>query len=132
MNDFPFYMAMTQPQRTKLCRYVNQIKRVFQKWPDIVNNLTHAAMIHVDVRRFSISALESSKDFNWVMNYNLSHGPNLGRPPPPVSQFSTQKIDNILRNIERTGILDDVNYDEEQIKLIGKALIKGMIARSRQ
>ena len=30
------------------------------------------------------------------------------------------------------GILDDVNYDEEQIKLIGKALIKGMIARSRQ
>ena len=124
-------MAMTQPQRTKLCRDVNQIKRVFQKWPDIVNNLTHAAMIHVDVRRFSISALESSKDFNWVMNYNLLHGPNLGRPPPPVSPFSSQKIDNILRNIERTGILDDVNYDDEQIQLIGKALIKGMTARSR-
>ena len=130
MNNVPVYMAMTEEERKRLCRNVNEIKRVWQKWPDIVINLTHPAMIYVDVRRFSITALESSKDFNWVMKYNISHGPNKGRPVDPAPQFSTQKIDNILTSIDNTGILDDINYDEEQIKLIGKALLEGMIERS--
>ena len=131
MNDVPMYMAMTPEQRKKLCRDVNEIKRVFQKWTDIINNLTHPAMIYVDVRSFSISALENSKDFNWVMNYNISHGPKRGRPARPVPQFSMQKIEGILTDIENSGILNDINYDEEQIRLIGKILLQRMIEKSR-
>ena len=88
-------------------------------------------MIYVDVRSFSISALENSKDFNWVMNYNISHGPKIERPARPVPQFSTQKIEDILTDIENSGILNDINYDEEQIRMIGKTLLQRMIEKSR-
>ena len=131
MNNVPVYMAMTEEERKRLCRDVNQIKRVWQQWPNIINNLTHPAMIYVDVRRFSISALESSKDFDWVMNYNISHGPKQGRPADPAPHFSSQKINTILSSIDNTGILNDINFDDEQIKLIGKALLKGMLERSQ-
>ena len=87
-------------------------------------------MTNVDVRRFSITALEKSKDFNWVNDYNNSHGPNTAQPNHPAPHFSTQKVAEILQKVDDTGILADVNYDEEQIKLISKSLLAGMMQRS--
>jgi hypothetical protein len=127
MNNLPAFRHMQPRERRRLCRKISLIKGVYENWRNIVANVTHQSMIHVDVRKFSINQLSQCVNFQWVKNYNDAHAPTEERRPKPQPEYPRDLIVSILTNINDTGILDMVNYDPDQVRLIGKDLLSGML-----
>ena len=89
-------------------------------------------MIYVDVRKFSLADLSEAVNFPWVKDYNDRHKPRQPRQRKPQPEYPRSFITSILGSIDDSGILDLVNHDEEQVKLIGKELLNGMLAKGIQ
>ena len=105
LNHLPGFRDMRQGVKTKLCRKISLVKHVYERWQDIVVNVTHAAMIYVDVRKFSLATLAECVKFSWVQNYNNNHAPKEIRRPKPQPEYPPQLIISILNNIGDSGIL---------------------------
>lgn len=54
MVGHPWYDSLDTRERVRFCRKINQIKRVWDSWAEIVENLTRDSITHIDVRTFSI------------------------------------------------------------------------------
>ena len=129
LSYIPYFQQMLANDRKKLCKKISLIKGVFENWPEIVNNVTHHLMIYVDVRKFSVSQLSECIKFDWVKEYNKNHAPNAQRGTKPQPEYPKRLIELILNNIDDSGILDLINHDPEQVKLIANDLLTGMLAK---
>ena len=67
-----------------------------------MTNVTHHSMIYVD-----------EEDQRWTTK--------------PHPEYPRRLIDLILNNIDDSDILDLINHDPEQVKLIAKDLLWGML-----
>ena len=107
------------------------IKGVYENWDEIVTNVTHHSMKYVDVRKFSVTQLSECIKFDWVKDYNAKHAPKPKRHKKtiPHKEYPRQIIDELLRHIERSRILDIVNHDPDQVQLIANDLLDGMIEK---
>ena len=89
-------------------------------------------MLYVDVRKFSLADLSEAVNFPWVKNYNDQHKPKEPGWRKPQPEYPRSLITSILASIDDSGILDLVNHDTEQVNLIGKDLLNGMLAKGIQ
>lgn len=120
MAGHPWYNSLDARERVRFCRKINQIKRVWDSWEVIVENLTRESIKHIDVRTYSIDKLEKAINFQWVQERNSSNGPRKKKKDPVLRGYPEDMITSIVTAITNTGILDHVQYDPEQIKLICK------------
>ena len=116
----PEWRGLSTPVQKIVHRNIRLIKKIYEKWDMIVHNVTHQSMIFVDVRRFSLYQLSRSCSFSWVKQYNRNHAPKDTRRPDKI--YTNQMVDDIINNVAGATerVLDVVDGDEEQIKLIGK------------
>ena len=126
MAGEPEYFALPQRERTKLCKNINRLKRIHERWETIAHNLTNPTILHIDVRRMSVIMLEKSINFDWVREKNEAQNPNRTRRAPVIPHYPAHMIDVIFNAIQNTGILDIIQHDDEQIKLIGRDLVRKM------
>ena len=127
MTGVPWYNAMDGRDRTRLCRRVNQMKRIWDAWPDIVENLTRPSIKYIDVRSFSMDKLEKAIDFDWVKDRNMANSPEKKKKKDPVLRgYPPYMIAEIMETLNNTGILGLVNHDKDQTKLILKDIGEGI------
>ena len=126
MSGVPWYDALQERERTRLCRRINQIKRIWDAWPDIVENLTRESIIYVDVRTFSLDKLEKAINFEWVRERNITNGPRQKKKDPVLRGYPKEMIAEIITAISNTGILGLVHHDADQVKLILKDIKEGV------
>ena len=131
LNHVPAFMHMPHQDKKKLSRRISLIKGVYENWDEIVTNVTHHSMKYVDVRKFSVNQLSECIKFDWVKDYNTKHAPKPKRRKKtiPNKEYPRRIIDELLRHIERSRILDIVNHDPDQVKLIANDLLDGMIEK---
>ena len=130
LSYIPYFQQMQPIERKKLCRKISIIKGIVENWSEIVTNVTHHSMVYVDVRRFSVNQLSKCIKFDWVKDYNENNAPKDQRvTAKPNPEYPRHLIDLILTYIDNSGILDLINHDPEQVKLIARDLLSGMLAR---
>ena len=127
LTGVPWYNTLDERERSRLCRRVNQMKRIWDAWPDIIENLTRPSILYIDVRSFSMDKLEKAINYDWVKDRNASNNPEKIKKKDPVLRgYPQQMITDIMAAINTTGILQVINHDEEQVKLILKDIKEGI------
>lgn len=64
------YKHWTDQQLDKFCNKVNEVVGVYDKWDQIVRNLTDSRMDQIDARRFSVHYFALAKKLEWCLIYN--------------------------------------------------------------
>ena len=113
-------------ERQEKCNKINWAKNVFEKWDNIVHNMSNPLYVNIDIRRLSLQQLNRARKDNWCKEENRRQAPREERTVPTVPNFSMVKIDNIFESIIESQIVDDVSGDEDQLKLISKMLLDKM------
>ena len=132
VRHLPEWRGLSTPVQKIVHRNIRLIKKIYEKWDMIVHNVTHQSMIFVDVRRFSLYQLSRSCSFSWVKQYNRNHAPKDTRRPDKI--YTNQMVDDIINNVAGATerVLDVVDGDEEQIKLIGKDITHLLLLKADQ
>ena len=96
--------------------------KIFTSWDIIAENLS---ILQIDHRDLSLRKLYNAVKLAWcVREFKQS---NKTLPPPPstpiVPVFNEHKLQRIIAEIRRTCILDDVQFDQEQAKLISDRIV---------
>ncbi len=91
------------------------IKKVYENWDKIANNLIHPAIGNIDVSELSVRQLAGLIEWPDVIKFNDDHGPRVRRQRPrPL--YPNNIIDEIVGHIEQnTTLLHDIDFDENQI-----------------
>lgn len=124
------FSYMTHAQIKKFCDQINEVDLVYKDWDKIVRNLTDPRMIHCDARKFSVHQFYRARDLGWCLNHNeiLRNRGHLVDEP----LYAENKYRNIMLFISNSGILDDINYDDQQISMLGRRLQIDMQRMSRR
>ena len=126
------WRQLPTPVQKVVHRNIRLIKKIYEKWDTIVHNVTQQSMIYVDVRRFSLYQLSRSCSFTWVKQYNKNHAPKDTRRPDKI--YTNQMVDDIVHNVAGATerVLDAVDGDEDQIKMIGKDITNLLLVKANQ
>ena len=126
------WRQLPTPVQKVVHRNSRLIKKIYEKWDTIVHNVTQQSMIYVDVRRFSLYQLSRSCSFTWVKQYNKNHAPKDTRRPDKIYtyQMVVDIVHNVAGAIER--VLDAVDGDEDQVKMIGKDITNLLLLKADQ
>ncbi len=121
---------MSEPRQKKLQKHITYVSKIYKDWYKIVSNCTNPLFINVDVRQFSLYQLYRARSIKWVDDWNTMHSEN--RPPPTEKEYPYYMINNMLDNVDGSTIalLNYVNRDKEQIKLIGRDITNGLLRRA--
>ena len=107
------------------------ITSIVKYWPKIVEYCTHHTMIHLDIRSFSLNKLSRCSSWKFVDDENNRMG---GNPPkrPEKRNYEIELVDDVIDNVPGSTqrILDLVENDKKQIKLIGKDLTDLLLRRA--
>ena len=133
LNTHPIYRHYDPSERKRWCITIGMIKKIYENWDDIYQNLNHPAIIYIDMKELSIRQLSRLTKWTDVLKYNDDHAPRAPRQrqrPLYPRAFITDVTQHILQN---TTILHDLDFDEEQIKMIGRDISNELlrIARNR-
>ena len=121
INNDPMFAHMTEKEKTRFCKKINEVKLVFRDWEQIVTNLTDHRMSNIDARKFSVHQFFQARKLDWCINYNEIHR-NPGRNDEDNPTYSEDKYRQILQFIHRTGILADIDHDPVIGSLLGRRL----------
>ena len=111
------------------CQHINEAAYCYENWERIVANLTDRRIDSVDARSFSVRSFFLASNIDWCLEYNEKLR-NKGRAGQQV--YSRAQIDDIFQHIVNTGILDDIDVDEQVAASIGSQLQRRMVAYCRQ
>ena len=90
--------------------------------------MTHNGILYVDIRKMSVRELAEARDFNWVKRYNSAHAPGARkRKGTPIRAYPQHHVDSLVDFVETAGIAAFVNYDPEQLRLLGKDFIESLL-----
>ena len=112
------------------CQHINEAAYCFENWERIVSNLTDRRIDSVDARSFSVRSFFLASNLDWCLEYNeklRKKGRSRGD-----QMYSRDQIDGIFQHIVNTGILDDIEYDEQVAASIGSQLQRKMVSYCRQ
>ena len=94
---------------------------VYQDWEKIVSNLTDSRMTRCDARTFSIHKFYLARNISWCLDVNeIERNPGILDEEGTV--YSENKYRNILQYISNSGILDDIDFDEQMTSMLGRRL----------
>ena len=128
LNHYPGCQHLQGPAKKQLTKKISLIKNVYENIDDIIVNVTHQDMSYVDIRKLSVRELAEARDFSWVKRYNAVHAPGARkRKGAPIRAYQQQHVDSIVDFIESTGIAEYVNYDPDQLRLLGRDVIEKML-----
>ena len=123
----PSFMRLDKKVRDKFCREVNEIDLVYQGWNQIVSNLTDPRLVHVDARKFSINQFYRARTQGWCLNYN-----DMMRDGGEVDiVYAEHKYQRIIRYIIQSGILDDIDHDDQLTSMLGRRIQRDLMRISR-
>ena len=120
LNTHPIYRHYDPSERRKWCETIGMIKKVYENWDDIYRYLNHPAITHIHMKELSIRQLSRLTTWDDVLKYNDDHAPRAPRRrqrPLYPRAFITEITQHIQQN---TTILHDIDFEEEQIKMIGR------------
>ena len=118
---------LNKRERSRVTEKVGHACYVYDNWDAIVNNLTHRALTDVDCRDFTIRKFYEARNFSWCLKEQRQNSGSAERPSDAEEEFDQTKFSNIVNNIKRSEILDDVSFDEEQAALICKKLKRELL-----
>ena len=103
---------------------------IYENWDQIVINCTRHDMTYVDVRRMSLYQLSRAHVPGWVVRFNDDHKPKTTRRTE--KEYSQAMVDSVINNDPGSTqrILDQVDNDEEQLKLYGRDFINALIRKA--
>ena len=121
--------ARTQPQFARgrisekyfkrISSDVRQACFVYAGWDNIVRNLTDPRITNIDVRKLSINQLYRFRNMANCIDYNESlRTPGTNEDPA----YPEYKLQNIMRFINDTGIIEDVDEDPSRVTMIGRRI----------
>ena len=113
----------------KHCQLVNESAYCFDNWELIVSNLTDRRMTSIDARSFSVAYFASAGSIDWCLEYNekvRKSGSSKER------LYSRDQVDAIFQQIVASGILDDIEHNEQVAASIGNQLQRKMVAYCRR
>lgn len=127
LNTHPLYRNMDGTEKQRLCRKMAIVKKVYENWDDISTNLSHPAIRNIDVCNLSLRQLSGLIEWRDVVKFNAEHGPRAPRQRTrPL--YPNAIINEIVGHIEQnTTLLHDVDFDEEQIKMIGRDISNALL-----
>ena len=117
----PYFCSGRIPEKLfkRICAEVNQACAVFSGWDNIVRNLTDPRITNIDVRKLSINLLYRFRSMAKCLDYNESL-----RTPGTIDEpaYPEHKFRNIMRFINSTGIINDVDEDPSRVAMIGRRI----------
>ena len=111
------------------CQLINDAAFCFENWERIVFNLNDRRINSIDSRSFSVHYFAMAANIDWCLEYNEKVRKS-GRSREPV--YSQAQIDAIFQHILGTGLLDDIEFDEQVAASIGSQLQRKMVAYCRR
>ena len=87
-------------------------------------------MTAIDARNFSVQNFADAISIDWCIDYNQKCGRRRGRRGERL--YSREQVDNIFQHIVDSGILSDIDFDEQVAASIGNQLSLKMIAHCRR
>ena len=110
---------ISEKEFKKVCNEVRQACLVFDGWESIVRNLTDPRITKIDVRKLSINLLYRFRSMANCIDYNESLRNPRNTEEPANLEY---KFRNIMRFIESTGIISDVEDDPRLVAMIGRRI----------
>lgn len=127
LNTHPIYQTYDPTIRRGWCTQIQIIKKVYENWEKITGNLIHPHITNVDIRELSIRQLSRLVEWPDVVKYNAEHGPRVPRQQQR-RLYPNNIINEIASHIDQnTTFLYDVDFDENQIKMLGKDISNALI-----
>ena len=120
-------MRLDKKVRDKFSREVNEIDLVYQGWNQIVSNLTDPRLMHVDARKFSINQFYCARNQEWCLNNNDMMRD--GGEDDII--YEEHKYQRIIRYIIQSGILDDIDHDDQLTSMLGRRIQRDLMRISR-
>ena len=134
MRRFQSFQALPAPIKDEINDLMRLITRIMKHYDLIVFNITRPSMQYLDVRRLSIEQISRCMNDKWADDYNILHMPKeLRRHERHDREYPQYMIDEVVENIPGSTerVLDRVDNNEEQIKLIGKDITKALLVKAR-
>ena len=94
------------------CQHINEAEYCFDNWEKIVFNLTDRRIDSVDARSFIVRSFFLASNLDWCLEYNEKLR-RRGRARD--HSYSRAQIDDIFQHIVNSGILGDIEYDEQEV-----------------
>ena len=123
------YSNFSDKEFNKLCRQVNECCCVFDKWEQIVLNLTDQRITEIDVRSLSVSQLYQAKNIDWCLQLNDTLRCKSKKRDDPL--YPPDKFNNIFQHIVASGIFDDIQHNPSLAANFGGRLQSAMITYCR-
>ena len=123
------YSDFSDKEFNTLCRQVNECCCVFEKWEQIVKNLTDQRITEIDARSLSVSQLYKAKNIDWCLQLNDTLRSNSKKNGDPL--YSPGKFNNIFQHIVASGIFDDIQHSPSLAANFGGRLQSAMITYCR-
>ena len=121
LSNEPSFSHLTESEKERFSRKMNQVNAVFNDWETIVSNLTDERMVNIDARKFSIYQFYRARMLHWCIDHNELHR-NPGRHDPENPDYSEDKFRGIMNYIHQSRILEDINHDPSIASAIGRRI----------
>ena len=122
------YQQLSQSRKEACDKRAKQVVRIYENWEKICTLACRSDLIYVKVKRFSLYQLSRACEKRYMERQNELHmPPELRRVE---SQYPIDMVHEMINDAASNRLLELVNYDKQQIKLIIKDITNELLNRA--
>lgn len=115
---------------SKIASYVNDCRVCYERWDDIVRNLTDPMLSNIDASTLSVHYLRRASGRNWCIKYNESLKIHRVQQGDPL--YSQARYREILQMVVNTGIIGELDHNPRYVASFFSRIQSDAIAIARR
>ena len=108
-----YFKGMPDTKLTKIANFVNDCRVCYERWDDIVKNLTDPKFSNIDASTLSVHYLRRASSRNWCTKYNDSLAIRRVQQGDPL--YSPARYQEILQMVVNTGIIGELDHNPRYV-----------------
>jgi hypothetical protein len=134
IRRYPEFVALPQKTKTEHLSDMEYIVPIYHNWDTISKNCNEEGFQYIDVRDYKLWKLARCFNIDFVKEEDAKSNPNSRRSVrrPIARSYDIDMVEDILDNVPASTerLLQQVNHDPEQIKLITKDFGNALLRRA--
>ena len=126
------FQRLPETRKEEIYEEQKHIRSIVRHWDKIVYNCNLPEMIHFDIKGLPLWKIARCSKLSFVQDENSAMGGNTVPRRPVKRTYEIEMVDDMINNVPGSTqrLLDQVNNDKKQIKLIGKDVTDLLLRRA--
>ena len=124
------FQRMPDATLNKIAKFVNDCRVCYERWDDIVRNLTDPLFSNIDASTLSVHYLRRASGRNWCIKYNDALKTRSAQEGDPL--YSPARYREILQMVVNTGIIGELDHNPRYVASFFGRIQSDAIALARR